>query len=331
MNIYDVAKASGVSIATVSRVLNESTHVRPHTREKVLKAIRENNYTPNAFARGLGLNTMRTVGVLYCDPSDMYLANAVHYIERTLRDNEYDSLLCSTGYDFVNRKKAIKLLLSRHVDAIILAGSQYVEEDYKLNDYIRKSARTVPFAILNGTVDGGNIYCAICNDQKATYDLTTHLLDTGSEKVLYLYHSFTDCTRRKIAGLRNAFDARGSTIDENRILPCPYSDIYEIAEFIKEKSQTLSFDTVIGSDDVIAVGAIKYAQMNNISVPDQLRVAGYNNSVLSKCCAPELTTVDNRMEELCSSVVRMLMHHFAEEVIPPVFSLPGEIIKRAST
>lgn len=85
MTIYDVSEKAGVSIATVSRVLNGSNNVSEQTRQKVLAVIEACGYTPNAFARGLGLNSMNTIGILCADSSDLYLANAIYHIEQELR------------------------------------------------------------------------------------------------------------------------------------------------------------------------------------------------------------------------------------------------------
>lgn len=105
MNIYDVSKKAGVSIATVSRVINGNSNVSEKTQRKVLAAIKELNYTPNVFARGLGLNTMKTIGIMCTDSSDIYLANAVYYLEQELRRNGYDSILCCTGNVYDTKKK----------------------------------------------------------------------------------------------------------------------------------------------------------------------------------------------------------------------------------
>ena len=99
MNIYDVSRQAGVSIATVSRVLNGNAKVSEATRQKVLKVMEEMGYTPNVFARGLGLNTMQTVGIMCADSSDSYLATAIYYLEQELRNYDYDVLLCCTGYE----------------------------------------------------------------------------------------------------------------------------------------------------------------------------------------------------------------------------------------
>ena len=97
MNIYDVSKKAEVSIATVSRVLNGYPNVSEKTRAHVLEVMEELGYKPNIFARGLGLNTMQTIGIMCTDSSDLYLANAIYYLERDLRANGYDSVLCCTG------------------------------------------------------------------------------------------------------------------------------------------------------------------------------------------------------------------------------------------
>ena len=116
MTIYDISKKAGVSIATVSRVLNGSDKVRPSTRQKVMDIIEKYNYTPNAYARGMGLGSLHTIGILCADSSDLFLAKAVYYIEQELQANGYESLLCCTGYDLDIRKHYLNLILSKKVN-----------------------------------------------------------------------------------------------------------------------------------------------------------------------------------------------------------------------
>ena len=92
MNIYDIAELAGVSIATVSRVVNGSPRVSEQTRQKVLSVMEENNYTPNVFARGLGLDSMQIIGIICPDVSDSYMASSVAFLERRLRGYDYDCI-----------------------------------------------------------------------------------------------------------------------------------------------------------------------------------------------------------------------------------------------
>ena len=100
MNIYDIAKLSGVSIATVSRVINNSPKVSEKTKKKVWGIMNEYDYTPNVFARGLGLNSVKTVGLVCPDVSDRYMASAIAYLEKNLRKYGYDSILMCSGFDY---------------------------------------------------------------------------------------------------------------------------------------------------------------------------------------------------------------------------------------
>lgn len=108
MNIYDISRKAGVSIATVSRVLNGSDKVREATKQKVLAVMNETDYTPNVFARGMGLNSMRTIGIMCPDVSDAYTANSVYYAEQNLRAFGYDTLLICSGYELENKKKVFE-------------------------------------------------------------------------------------------------------------------------------------------------------------------------------------------------------------------------------
>ena len=162
MNIYDISRRAGVSIATVSRVLNNSPHVSDNTRKKVMAVIEGTGYVPNAFARGLGLNTMKTIGLLCPDASDPYLSQALNNLERSFRQKGYDCLLSCTDKELHARQKGVDLLKSRHVDGIVLMGSSFIEESMEDNDYIRDAAKSTPVVLLNGSLPCENVYGVLC-------------------------------------------------------------------------------------------------------------------------------------------------------------------------
>ena len=164
MTIYDISEKAGVSIATVSRVLNGSSNVSEKTKQKVLDVINQCEYTPNAFARGLGLNTMKTIGIMCADSSDLYLAKAIYYIEQKLRGNGYDSILCCTGYDLENKKSCMNLLITKKVDGIILVGSNFVYDKDTENRYILDAASQVPVMLLNAALEAPNVYSILSDD-----------------------------------------------------------------------------------------------------------------------------------------------------------------------
>ena len=146
VNIYDVAKLSGVSIATVSRVVNGSTKVSEKTRRKVLDVMEQCGYTPNVFARGLGLDSMKTIGILCPDISDAFIAQAVAFLEERLHQYEYDCILGCSGYDLEAKEAHTKMLLSKRIDALILVSSTYAGREGHPEDveYIKEAAKQTP-------------------------------------------------------------------------------------------------------------------------------------------------------------------------------------------
>ena len=113
MNIYDVAKEAGVSIATISRVLNDPSLVSEKTRKKVEEVLLKHNYTPNAIARGLVVKSMKTIGMLTIDIRDVYYANVAYTMEHELSKNGYNVILCNTGGDVEEKAKYIKILAEK--------------------------------------------------------------------------------------------------------------------------------------------------------------------------------------------------------------------------
>ena len=179
--ILDVAEKAGVSIATVSRVVNDSPLVSEKTKAKVRKVMEENNYTPNVFARGLGLGTMKTIGIVCPDVADAYMAQGVAFIERNLRESGYDCILQCSGKNPEDAKAAVTNILNKKIDALFLIGSFYMfnGDNDPNTDYIREAAKNVPVFLINGYVEGQNIYGALCDDKAAVEQAVNLLISEG--------------------------------------------------------------------------------------------------------------------------------------------------------
>ena len=332
MNIYDVSKKAGVSIATVSRVLNGKANVSEQSRKRVLKAMKELDYTPNIFARGLGLNTMKTIGIMCSDSSDAYLANAIYYIEQELRKNGYDSLLCCTGRDITTKKKYLDLLLSKRVDGIILVGSQFVfnEPDDDCS-YIIEASSELPIILVNGYIDSPNIYCVLCDDYNAVYNVTSSLIENGRNHIVYLYTSTSFSGLKKLNGYQDALKDNNINLNSEYAHLCS-KNISDALDYLNNMYYNgLTFDAVVTSDDLLAVGAIKYSHKHNIKVPEQLEIIGYNNSVISRCTEPELTSIDSNVELLSMQAVDTLMKVLCGNDVSNKNIISAKIIKRNTT
>lgn len=331
LNIYDVSEKANVSIATVSRVLNGNPNVSDKTRAKVLQIMEELGYTPNVFARGLGLNTMRTIGIMCSDSSDLYLANAIYYLERELRANGYDSILCCTGYTYENKKKYFDLLRSKRVDAIILTGSKFIELKAKDNSYLIEAAKEIPIMLVNGYLDADNIYSTVCDDHTAMYQAVSQLVQEGRKRILYFYTSHSYSGMNKLQGYQDACADTGLAISEDLIIQCPKDILLAKQKLLELHEAGLQFDAVLTSADSLAVGAMKYAHTAGIKVPEDLSIIGYNNSILSISTEPEITSIDSKIEALCTTTVNTLMGVFNGGNVPSKTTIAADLIKRQTT
>ncbi len=334
VTIYDISKQAGVSIATVSRVLNGSQNVSEATRKKVLDAMHSSGYTPNAFARGLGLNTMKTIGIMAADSSDLYLAKGIYYLEQKLRENGYDCLLCCTGYSLKNRQSSMQLLITKKVDGIILVGSNFIYDTDRENQYIVDAAAQVPVMLLNGALDAPNVYSIASDDSSSMYEATNSLIADGITDILYYYNSKSYSGKRKEAGFRAAMNEHGLLKDEEMIqfYKGTREDVPDMVEYLEKVWDSgHTFHGVIAADDTLAISALKFAQKKGFSVPDQFQIIGYNNSMLCTCSMPELSSIDNKLETLCQHLTNTLMGLLGGNEMPKQTLFSGEIAHRGTT
>ncbi len=334
MTIYDISEKAGVSIATVSRVLNGSNNVSEKTKKKVLDVINQYEYTPNAFARGLGLNTMKTIGIMCADSSDLYLAKAIYFLEQQLRTNGYDSILCCTGYNLEDKISSMNLLINKKVDGIILVGSNFIYENEADNKYICDAANQVPIMLLNAAFDAPNVYSIVSDDFTSMYNATIQMIETGIEDIIYFYNSTSYSGKRKLAGYRAAMEEHGLMKSGNylQFYSGSHEDIPAMTEHLmKLRSKGLSFHGVIAADDTLALAAIRYAKEANLQIPDDLSIIGYNNSMLTHCCDPELTSIDNKLDTLCQHLITTLMGILGGNEMPKKTIFSGELITRGTT
>lgn len=331
MTIYDISEKAGVSIATVSRVLNGSANVSEETRQKVLNVIEKYEYTPNAFARGLGLNTMNTIGIMCADSSDLYLAKAIYYLERQLREDGYNCILCCSGYELSAKKESMNLLINQKVDSIILVGSNYVYEQESQNQYILDAAQSLPIMLLNAALDAPNVYCVLSDDYASTYDITSRMIDSGVKDILYYYNSRSYSGKRKLAGYQTA-------MEEHSLLPMfeffegSHEDISGMTKYLTAlKEDGLNFHGLIAADDALALSGVKYAQLSGLRIPEDFSVIGFNNSILANCCIPELTSIDNKLELICRQLTDTLMNVLSDQPTPHKTIIPCELVVRGTT
>ena len=230
-------------------------------------------------------------------------------------------------------KKSMNLLISKKVDAIILIGSTYISEKDEDNKYITDAALQVPVMMLNGSLNAPNVYGILSDDYTSIYNATLYLLDSGVKDILYFHASHSYSTKRKMAGFVDAMKSRGLFKEEYlQYFPGSHEDIPAMEKHLtKLNKKGQHFQGIIAANDTLAMGAMKYARISGLNVPHDLSVIGYDNSLLTSTCDPELTSVDNKLETLCGHLIQTLMDVLGGKDMPQETVFATELIKRGTT
>ena len=168
-------------------------------------------------------------------------------------------------------------------------------------------------------------------DHQAVYDAVNQLVAQGRKKVLYLYNSKSYSGLQKLSGYKNAILDNDLPLDENLMQFCPNNLEDTNALLTSLKDANINYDAVIASEDLLAIGSIKFINDLGLSIPDDISVIGYNNSLLASCCHPELTSIDNHVETLCISTISTLMRVLDNNDVPNKTTISNDLIIRKTT
>ncbi|OIJ12440.1 catabolite control protein A [Anaerobacillus alkalilacustris] len=327
--IYDVAREAGVSMATVSRVVNGNPNVKPTTRKKVLEAIERLGYRPNAVARGLASKRTTTVGVIIPDISSIFFSELARGIEDIATMYKYNIILCNSDH---NKEKEIHLLntlLEKQVDGIVFMGSQITEE------HVEQFKRSPVPIVLSATIDPGKEFPSVnINYEQAAYDAVKFLIENGHTKVAMLSGSLEDPVNgyQKYAGYRRAIEEANITFNDDYVVIGDYtydSGIEAMEMFLGLNERPTA---IFAGTDEMALGIIHGAQDKGYNVPNDIEVIGFDNTRLAAMVRPTLTSVVQPMYDIGAVSMRLLTKYMnKEEVSDEVVLLPHRIEFRQST
>lgn len=320
MNIKEIAKAAGVSVATISRVLNHPEQVLPETREHVLAIMQERNYTPNWFARGLNLGRTSTIALLI--PSiEMHLyQKLIAGIETVARNKQYAVIFCHTGCDPALELEYLRMVESRHIDGVILVSSTL-----RLDQAEHLLASQIPCVHVGRNRSCGFDTLCYIDFEESAFRLTQHLLLLGHAQLGLLLDERLSCEAEQIeTGCRRALHAAGRA-DTLEIFPCENSiqDGYNAGLRILHGMEKPPRALITFSDEQ-ALGVLKAANDQNILVPDQLAIATMSDSALCSIVSPAITGVEQPATRLGMVAARMLFDKIEGEDLE--MAAPQEIV-----
>ncbi|WP_378954539.1 LacI family DNA-binding transcriptional regulator [Pelosinus sp. sgz500959] len=329
MNIYDIAREAGVSITTVSRVINNKENISDKTKLKVESILKKHNYTPNAFARGLMSSSIKSIGVITVDIRKQHYAHTAFTIEQDFSKLGYSVILCNTGGKTTESINYFKMLMEKKVDGIILIGSIF--NDQKVKKYVSKYVKNIPIVLANGHLDVDNGYSVLVDDFDGIYRCVEYLHKKQHTKIVYIKDMETYSAERKKEGFIAGMNQYGLMLDETSISEAVHGleGGYEAVEKLIATGK--EFSAIIFGEDITAVGGIKKLKEMGWRVPEDVAVTGFDNSIFAKCCEPELTSVDNKVETVASLSAKMLHDLIEKKEVSSTIMIRPDLIIRKST
>ena len=324
--IVDVAQAAGVSVATVSRVLNGKGRVGSELRERVMRAAQALQYVPNTAARNLRRSESGTVLILAPNLTNPYYTHILAGIGEVAQSCGYRSFLCNTGGGREATLRYLRAVTEKQVDGIVLVGSVFnsIGRDPEVESYLR----LVPVVLANGKLDIPNAASVLLDDAGGAALATQHLVAMGRRNLWYVKDLDTASANAKRDGFLKATETLGV---RGRVIETEFS-IEGGKQAAKElMSSCRLFDGIVCGEDETAVGVVKGLAAAGMRIPRDVAVTGYNNSIYTLMCEPRLTSIDNKPELVGRTCVRLLEHMMdGDEDVEPVIIKP-EIVQGMTT
>ncbi|RKD27019.1 catabolite control protein A [Ammoniphilus oxalaticus] len=329
VTIYDVAREAGVSMATVSRVVNGNPNVKPTTRKKVLAAIELLGYRPNAVARGLASKRTTTVGVIIPDISSAFFAELARGIDDIASMYKYNIILCDSDSRLDKEVQLINTLLEKQVDGIVYMGREITEDHMRVFN-----TSNVPI-VLAGTKEKSSELPSVNIDHfQAGYDATIRLIEGGHKRIAIVTGPFQDPLAgvERFEGYRKALEEHNIDFRQNYVISDKLTYRAGMAAAKSFMSLEETPTAIFAASDETAVGVIHGLQDMGKRVPQDIEVIGFDNIRLSEMVRPKLSTVVQPMYDIGAVAMRLLTKYMNnEDVDDHIVVLPHRIEERQST
>lgn len=283
VTIYDVAKEAGVSLATVSRVINGSDVVKAPTRERVQAAVDKLGYKPNAIAQGLALQKTTTIGLVVPEASFTYTGQIINGLIDVAKIYNYNIMLHTITAGITDMASVIEDIIKSHVDGVIIYNDKYkVEEMQELSRY------NIPIVMIGNKIKGDKICSVYVDISKAIYELASKYLEEGKDKIAIVEDRKNPYTcDQMIIGAGKAYEQRGKKFDGFLKIPAEYRTSYS---FLCDHLKNHQYDLVIGNRDSQAMAVINAARENNIDVPNDMEVVCVIDTKYNSMMRPQISS-----------------------------------------
>ena len=323
--LKDVASLAGVTVTTVSRMMNGRCNVSPATRAKIEDAMKTLGYHPNELARGLAKKSSNIIGLIVPSAQNYFFSNVIEHVEAYASAHGCKLLLCVSNLDAQKEKEYFNMLLANKVMGVILAS-----HTQNIDDFIHIDA---PLIVIERS-PAPHVPCALMDNYNGGYLAGKHLIEKGCKKILYFSGHFTiDADpHKRLIGLRDACKEFG--------VAAPMQFDASWGQFISmnyDASVEQIFrrfpdvDGILASNDIMAASIVRYCNRRGICVPEQLKVVGYDDTSFAVHCTPQLTSIHQPIDELCCFAVKSIIRAAEGQMIPISATFPVRLVERETT
>lgn len=302
ITIKDVAARAGVSVATVSRVLNHDSGVSEASRTRVLNAAEMLGYQPSLLGRHLRQKRTNIILVMLASLSNSFCAKVVRSIEKEARRCGYQILISATGYDAVVEQTDLDLVRKRLADGVIVLNSALSAEE------IREFSAQYPLVQCNEYTDTKKTPYISIDNFAAGYEATSYLLHNGRQKIAFLGVCEQNISAQlRYEGYVKALRDHGCEPDDGLLLSSNYG-YHHTVEIMREfLAKQPKFDGLFAVSDTMAAAALNTMKQSGLCVPDDVAVIGFDNTDIAYMTEPTLTTVAQPRTELGCEALHMLI------------------------
>ena len=324
--IYDVAREAGVSMATVSRVLNDTAVVKEETKKRVLDAIAKLSYRPNAVARGLASKRTKTIGVIVPDVSAGFMAELVRGIEDVARMYSYHIILCNSDGSLSREIDLVGTMWEKQVDGIIFMSPRLQAEHIQTFEDAQ-----LPIVLCRTDDPEKRIPSVNINNRQAAQDAVDFLINKGRTHIAFVGGVGEDgtLTAERRQGYADAMRRHG--LDPAFVFTSR-EDYATSLVSVRSQLSIDQFHAFLAANDEMALAALHACYDLQLKVPEDVMIVGFDNTKLTQMSRPELTTVAQPMYDYGAVAMRFLTKLLNDEPFSTyTVLLPHQILERGST
>ncbi|MCH7401937.1 LacI family DNA-binding transcriptional regulator [Belliella kenyensis] len=290
--IHDIAEKLNITASTVSRALNDNPRISENTKKQVIKMAKQLNYQPNHIASALRSGKSKLIGVLVPTANRNFFSSVVRGIEEIANELDYKVIISQSYEDFEKEVQTVDALLNARVDGIIASIGKNTDTFDHFKKVLDKGIPLILFDRITNELDVSQV---VIDDYQGAYEVTRHLIDQGCKRIVHLTSpKKINIYRERLRGYEDALKEAKIPLDPDLVEEGNMQ--LEDGRISMEKiiRKGVSFDAVFSSSDYAAMGAMQVLREHKISVPDQVKLAGFGNEPFTSFTAPPITTVDQK-------------------------------------